>query len=266
MKEQNRRSLLDVARHAARGAGDRIMAIYGGDVPAEIKSDGSPLTLADKAAHEVICAALADTGIVVVSEEGDDLQLDATVYWLVDPLDGTKDFLARTDDFTVNIALVEDGRPVLGVVYAPARDLLFSATRGGGGFREHAGASLELSPRPRSTSCRLAASRFHDSPEVEVFAALNGIGDREAIGSALKYGALAAGEADVFPRITGSCEWDTAAGQAVLEAVGGQVLDWHDGTPLRYGKARRRNPRLLTLRAPYTFEEFIRQPLARGIP
>jgi 3'(2'), 5'-bisphosphate nucleotidase len=102
----------------------------------------------------------------------------------------------------------------------------------------------------------MAVSRFHDHPDVDLFASQNGIKERVAIGSALKYGVLAAGVVDVFPRLVGSSEWDTAAGQAVLEAAGGQVLDWHTGEALVYGKPRRRNPRLLTLRAPYRQEEF----------
>jgi len=102
----------------------------------------------------------------------------------------------------------------------------------------------------------MAVSRFHDHPDVYIFATENGVTKRVAIGSALKYGLLAAGEIDIFPRLVGSSEWDTAAGQAVLEAAGGQVLDWHTGKPLVYGKPRRRNPRLLALRVPYSLEEF----------
>lgn len=220
------------------------------------KQDGSPVTLADQAAHRVIAGHLADSGLVVVSEEGEDLCLAAERYWLIDPLDGTKDFLAGNGEFTVNIALVDQGCPVLGVVFAPAIKTFYWGARAMGAWRIREGAVAALSSHARSASLRMAVSRFHDHPDVDVFATRNEIAERVAIGSALKYGLLATGEVDLFPRLVGSSEWDTAAGQAVLEAAGGQVLDWHTGKALEYGKPRRRNPRLLALRAPYRQEEF----------
>lgn len=232
------------------------MRYYQQTLTVQHKQDGSPLTLADQAAHRVIAGHLLDSGLVVVSEEGEDLHLAAERYWLVDPLDGTKDFLAGNGEFTVNIALVDQRCPVLGVVFAPAINELYWGAEGMGAWRIREGVEAALSAHARSASLRMAASRFHDHPDVEVFAAQNGIAERVAIGSALKYGLLAAGEVDVFPRLVGSSEWDTAAGQAVLEAAGGQVLDWHTGKALQYGKPRRRNPRLLALRAPYRREEF----------
>lgn len=221
------------------------------------KQDGSPLTLADQAAHRAIVGHLAVSGLIVVSEEGKDLHLDAERYWLVDPLDGTKDFLAGNDEFTVNIALVDQGRPVLGVVFAPAIGDLYWGAEGMGAWRTRSGVATALLPQLRSAMCKMAVSRFHDHPDVDAFATQNGIVQCVAIGSALKYGRLAAAEIDVFPRLVGSSEWDTAAGQAVLEAAGGQVIDWRTGQALRYGKPRRRNPRLLAVRAPYCWEEFI---------
>jgi 3'(2'), 5'-bisphosphate nucleotidase len=250
------RDRLDLALSAAQAAGQAILAHYGTPVAAVAKGDGSPLTAADTASHAIIAGALADSGIPVVSEEGSQLLLDATRYWLVDPLDGTKDFLAGNGEFTVNIALIDDQRPVLGVVLAPALDEAYLGGHGLGAWRWRGGGVTDLRPSARSAACRMAVSRFHDHPDVEVFATDNRITQRVTVGSALKYGHLAASEADVFPRLVGSSEWDTAAGQAVLEAVGGQVLDWHTGTPLRYGKANRRNPRLLAIRPPYRFDEF----------
>lgn len=247
---------LELALGAAQEAGDAVMRYYQQMLPVQRKQDGSPLTLADQAAHNVIVDRLEETGLVVVSEEGQDLHLAAERYWLVDPLDGTKDFLAENGEFTVNIALVDQGCPVIGVVFAPAIDTLYWGTKGMGAWRILNGSEAPLSAHARSDSLRMAVSRFHDHPDVDIFAAQNGITERVAIGSALKYGFLAAGEVDVFPRLVGSSEWDTAAGQAVLEAAGGQVLDWHTGEALQYGKPRRRNPRLLVLRAPYRQEEF----------
>ncbi len=247
---------LELALEAAREAGKAVMNRYKHSLAAQHKQDGSPLTLADQAAHRVISDCLVDSGLVVVSEEGEDLYLAAERYWLVDPLDGTKDFLAGNVEFTVNIALVDQDRPVLGVVFAPAINTFYWGAEGMGAWRIREGAAAALSAYARSASLRIAVSRFHDHSDVDLFASQNGITDRVAIGSALKYGLLAAGEVDVFPRLVGSSEWDTAAGQAVLEAAGGQVLNWHTGKALEYGKPQRRNPRLLALRAPYRREEF----------
>jgi 3'(2'), 5'-bisphosphate nucleotidase len=258
--DSSRNDLLALATDAARAAGAAILAYYREPgVEVDWKADGSPVTEADREAHRLILHELRISTIPVVSEEGVELHLGARACWLVDPLDGTRDFIARTDDFTVNIALVVDGRPVLGVVFAPARDRLFGGQAEGGAWCIAGGDKRTLGPEPRSPRGRLAASRFHDGPDVAAFASANGLTERREVGSALKYGALAAGEVDVFPRLVGSSEWDTAAGQAVLEAAGGQVLCWRDGAPLTYGKPRRRNPRLLALRSPYTFDEFTRQ-------
>ncbi len=248
--------LIELAVKAARQAGISILSVYRQPMGVEIKKDGSPLTLADQNAHQAIIAVLSVSGLPMVSEVCDDLHMDAQRYWLIDPLDGTKDFLAGDDEFAVNIALIEQQRPVLGVVYAPALDELYVGAQGLGAWVEIAGARSRCVSPERSARNRMAVSRFHDHSDVDIFAAANRVDDRIAIGSALKYGRLASADVDVFPRLVGSSEWDTAAGQAVLEAAGGHVFDWHTGDPLRYGKANRRNPRLLALRAPYEFADF----------
>jgi 3'(2'), 5'-bisphosphate nucleotidase len=248
--------LLELALEASRDAGFAIMHYYRQTLNVQYKPDGSPLTLADQAAHRVIADRLAGSGLGVVSEESENIHLPGERYWLVDPLDGTKDFLDGNDEFTVNIALINQGRPVLGVVYAPAIDSLYWGANDMGAWLIRNGSEAALSLHPRSASLRMAVSRFHDHPDVDFFAVQNGVTERVAIGSALKYGLLAAGEVDVFPRLVGSSEWDTAAGQAVLEAADGHLLNWHTGQALQYGKPRRRNPRLLGLRAPYRYEEF----------
>lgn len=227
---------LELALEAARDAGAAVMRYYEQALIVQHKQDGSPLTRADQAAHRVIADRLVGSGLVVVSEEGEDLHLTAERYWLVDPLDGTKDFLAGNGEFTVNIALVDQCRPVLGLVFAPAIDTFYWGAEGMGAWRIQEGFEAALSVLSRSASLRMAVSSFHDQPDVDLFASQNGITERVAIGSALKYGLLAKGDVDVFPRLVGSSEWDTAAGQAVLEAAGGQVLDWHTGEALAYGK------------------------------
>ena len=249
--------LLDLAIAAARQAGAAILAQDGAEADIECKEDGSPFTRADRAAHEALCAMLAASGIAVVSEEGSDLLLSAEEYWLVDPLDGTKDFLAGNGEFTVNVALVRQQAPVLGVVLAPALDELYVGGRRIGCWVEDGRGRRSAVSLPRSAICRMAESRFHDHPDVGLDAQANGIRESVAVGSALKYAYLAVGRVDVFPRLVGSSEWDTAAGQAVLEAAGGAVLDWHTGLPLTYGKTRRRNPRLLSLRKPYAYNDFV---------
>jgi 3'(2'), 5'-bisphosphate nucleotidase len=248
--------LLEQAVRAARDAGTIILSYYRENLAIETKGDGSPLTLADQQSHHTILKSLESSEITIVSEEGDDLQQEASRYWLVDPLDGTKDFLAGNDEFTVNIALIIDRSPVLGVVYAPALDELYVGGRGLGAWKEKGGTRSCCVEVEKSALCRMAVSRFHDHPDLELFTANNQIKKRVEVGSALKYGQLASASVDVYPRLVGSSEWDTAAGQAVVEAAGGLVLNWHDGKPLRYGKQRRRNPRLLSLRAPYQYSEF----------
>ncbi len=250
------RNLVELAIDAARLAGAQILAHYQKTLDVTYKQDGSPLTNADQAAHSVIVDHLANSGIITVSEEGCDLHLDAERYWLVDPLDGTKDFLAGNGEFTVNIALIEDHRPVLGVVYAPAIDILYWGSAQLGGYIVDSDGERLFSTVSRSSVIHIAVSRFHDHPDVDIFAEDNKIKQRVAIGSALKYGLLASGDIDVFPRLVGSSEWDTAAGQAILETTGGVVLEWHTGLPLQYGKANRRNPRSLSLRHPYQYNDF----------
>ncbi|MCL4757166.1 MAG: 3'(2'),5'-bisphosphate nucleotidase CysQ [Rhodocyclaceae bacterium] len=259
--------LLDQAVRAARKAGRVILEHYRQREAIGPKSDGSPLAKADLAAHGTICTELKPTGIPIVSEEGEDLRLQAARYWLIDPLDGTKEFLAGNDEFTVNIALIEGRRPVLGVVLAPALDELYAGGPDTGTWAERHGAPRSAcTPRERSETCRMAISRFHNHPDAEGFAIANRVGLRLEIGSALKFGRLAAAEVDVYPRFAGSSEWDIAAGQAVLEGAGGAVLDWNSGRALEYGKPRRRNPRLLALRSPYTRAEFECHPYAQEIP
>jgi 3'(2'), 5'-bisphosphate nucleotidase len=248
--------LINLALETAYLAGKEILNNYLRLSVIEKKKDESPLTFADRAAHELIISRLTESGLIVVSEEGDDLHLDAESYWLVDPLDGTKDFIAGNNEFTVNIALVEKSKPIFGIVFAPALDHLYWGGQGMGAKLLKDGVTRSLLPQDRSSFCKMAISRFHNHPDVEEFAIQNSISQKVAIGSALKYGLLAAGEVDVFPRLVGSSEWDTAAGQALLESVGGIVIDWHTKKPLNYGKKNRRNPRLLAMRAPYVPEEF----------
>ena len=167
--------LLELAISAARDAGTVIMERYQQTLSVHLKADHSPLTLADQEAHRVISERLVGSGLVVVSEEGEDLHLAAERYWLVDPLDGTKDFLAANGEFTVNISLVCHGRPVLGVVFAPAINDLYWGTPKLGAWRIRDGVEPPLKPMEKSVVCKVAVSRFHDHPDVDIFAAQNKI-------------------------------------------------------------------------------------------
>ncbi len=228
---------------AAMAASTEIMAVYARDFAAEAKSDGSPVTEADQRAEAVILAHLADSGIPVLGEEsvaaGIIPSLDGP-FFVVDPLDGTKEFINRSGDFTVNIALVRNGVPVIGVVYAPMSRRFFSASPAGAQSIELDSADAvtgrkRISVRAASRPLTIVASRSHRTPETDRF--IQGVEAAEivSVGSSLKFCLLACGEADLYPRFGRTMEWDTAAGDAVLRAAGGSTVTL-DGTPLRYGK------------------------------
>ena len=237
------------ARRLALEAGQCIMAFYRDGTAAETKDDRSPITEADRAADRLIVAGLraADPRIPIVSEESWDARNAALPadrrFWLVDPLDGTREFIGRTGEFTVNIALIEAGRPVLGVLHAPARDETYVAD-GQGGAVHCVGDAPPQAIRARQVPAAgpaVIASRSHRDARTDAYIAALGPARTASAGSALKFGLLARGEADLYPRFGRTMEWDTAAGQAVLEAAGGHVRDL-DGSPLRYGKAGFANP------------------------
>jgi 3'(2'), 5'-bisphosphate nucleotidase len=169
---------------------------------------------------------------------------------------GKKIFLASNDEFTVNIASIEGGHPVLRVVYAPALDELYMDSIEEPTFFINARATTNTHPFEKTLNLRMTVSRSHDHPDVSVFAASNHIGEFIPMRSALKYGRLAVGRVEVFPRMFGRSEWDTTVGQAALEPAGGFVLDWHSGKPLSHCKSLWRNPGLLSLRARYRFNDF----------
>jgi 3'(2'), 5'-bisphosphate nucleotidase len=246
------RLLQTMVNCAARG-GAIVWDHFNAQLVVERKADQSPVTAADRAAEAAILAGLAAVapGIPVVAEEeaaaGRVPELGAR-FFLVDPLDGTKEFIQRGTDFTVNIGLIENGSPTLGVVYAPARSTMYwgdvaarQASRAelppGGTLGEARAINVR---RPATPLCAVA-SKSHNTPETEAWLAAAQVGNRVSIGSSLKFVLVAAGEADVYPRPAPTMEWDTAAGDAVLRAAGGRVFDI-DGKALKYGKPRFFNP------------------------
>lgn len=247
--------------HLAREAGSRILAFYNesADIQVARKADESPLTAADLAAHRCIAEGLAalTPDIPVVSEECAEslkYRLPTGRFWLVDPLDGTKEFAARNGEFTVNIALIEDGRVAWGVVYAPVPGLLYWGGRKYGSFRKLVEGGVAVTLRvaepvgPQGTY-RVVASKSHLNAETEAFIKQLGSVSLIKAGSSLKLCKVAEGSADVYPRLAPTCEWDTAAAQAVVEGAGGFVMD-AEGHMLAYGKAEVLNPSFIVASVP----------------
>ncbi|MFP6746757.1 MAG: 3'(2'),5'-bisphosphate nucleotidase CysQ [Alphaproteobacteria bacterium] len=230
-------------------AGTAIMAIYARDFAVETKADDSPVTEADQAAEAIIVEALRalTPEIPVVAEEevaaGKRTEIGAGPFWLVDPLDGTREFISRNGDFTVNIGLIRDGAPVLGTVHVPARDETYTAAGPGQASRQRSGGKVEPIRARAAPPGGLVAmvSRSHASPETDVFLADLPIKQRIDAGSSLKFCRLAEGAADLYPRLGRTMEWDTAAGHAVLAGAGGTVTRL-DGGALLYGKNGFENP------------------------
>lgn len=247
--------LLSYAIEAARCAGEAILPFYGIQLEPIKKGDGSPLTAADQASHASIVQKLRSTGLPIVSEEDQNSWTASGRYWLVDPLDGTKEFLSHSDEFCVCIALIEEGVPVLGVLFAPARNELYYGANGVARKESYTG-THDLVSRERSTSLRIASSKSHPSRAVSEFAESNSITEFSPMGSALKYARLAEGTVDAVPRFVGSSEWDVAAGHAILRIVGGDVHSIRTGQSLTYGRSGRRLPLHIGLRWPYRFDEF----------
>jgi len=244
--------MLDEVIRLARAAGEQVMTVYEHECQARTKADGSPVTEADERAQDVICAGLATLapGVPIMAEESCDPDRDsppAGSFWLVDPLDGTKEFLSRNGEFTVNIALIEDGAPVLGVVLAPALMRLFAADRARARVEDEGGRRKVSARSAPAAGATLVSSRSHGNPEaLAQFTEGRRIAASISAGSSLKFCLLAAGEADLYPRFGRTMEWDTAAGDAILRAAGGRVTDL-DGHTLMYGKPGFENPPFIAL-------------------
>lgn len=236
--------LLDIMMTASIAAANAIMDVYSRPIIAEHKADGSPVTEADQRAETEILRHLASTGIPVLAEESAAAGHIPTLgnrFFVVDPLDGTKEFLKRNGEFTVNIALIEDGRPVLGVVLAPATGAAFSGGPDGAFAFQIADGAATGKRAIRvdlSGPVRIVASRSHGHAALAELCRVMAVAEDVSVGSSLKFCLLAQGDAQLYPRFTPTCEWDTAAGQAVLEAAGGAVVTL-DGQPLRYGNPDR---------------------------
>lgn len=258
----NHLALLKHAFAASLKAGKAILDVYNSNnFEIEHKADNSPLTLADRMAHETILLHLAPTGLPVLSEESKQTEYAERkswdVFWMVDPLDGTKEFIKRNGEFTVNIALIENQTPTLGVIYAPATDVIyFGGTNLGAfkltnasGYSDPAGDLITKAttlPCIRHSSIGIVGSRSHRNKETDAF--IQGLKRKYpdarivSTGSSLKLCMIAEGEADVYPRFAPTCEWDTAAGQAIVQASGGRVIEAGSEKPVKYNKKEILNP------------------------
>ncbi len=247
----NLKPLLILAIQAAEEASKEILTVYhSGDFQAEAKGDNSPLTLADKKGHEAIAKILQSSNLPLLSEEGRSITYDERkgwdYFWMVDPLDGTKEFLKRNGEFTVNIALIHKGVPILGVVAVPVTGDVFYADEVSGGFVKRKGTIMPLAKRKAidltQPALRIVASRSHMSDETQEF--INALQEPTLVsqGSSLKFMLLAEGKADVYPRFAPTMEWDTAAAHAVVKAVGLNVFQHGSERDVIYNKPDLLNP------------------------
>lgn len=242
-------ALITSVLQIAKDAGQAILAVYDEPVELTVKADESPLTQADKASHQLIEQRLQTLTPQwpVISEESDEqakaTRLSLPIYWLVDPLDGTKEFIKRNGEFTVNIALIVDGVSIFGVVGVPVQNKLYWGGKDYGcSLQDEAGVRpLSRTTKLSQAQLRVVGSRSHVNAETAAY--LEKLGEHElvSVGSSLKFCLLAEGKADLYPRLGPTCEWDTAAAQAVLEGAGGKV-ETLDGQPLRYSKPEILNP------------------------
>ena len=252
---------IDLCLFSVIKAGKEILKIYNNDITVEYKSDLSPITAADKSAHDVIVEHLSQTPYPILSEEGMDINFHERLcwecYWLIDPLDGTKEFINRNGEFTVNIALINNGVPVFGIVYAPVLKILYI------GIAEEGAWKVELEndkfpdkwkikknqfpiKQPSNKCFTVVASRSHTTIETNNFIAelekIHGQLEFISMGSSLKLCLVAEGKADIYPRLAPTMEWDTAAGDAITRSAGCKVVQFDNGEPLRYNKENLLNP------------------------
>lgn len=239
--------------HAARCAGEAILTIYDDFHPEDVqtKSDDSPLTIADLASDHIIREILTTQfpEIPYISEEAGDLpyqeRINLNSYWLVDPLDGTKEFIKKNGEFTVNIALIHKGHSVMGVVYAPVLNEMYFAFREGGAFQCTGNQDRTLrskSYEPSAKDIVIVSSRSHADDRLKTYLQRYSASSYQSMGSSLKITAVAKGDAHLYPRLAPTMEWDTAAAQIILEEAGGQLIDATTGEALIYNKPDRRNP------------------------
>jgi 3'(2'), 5'-bisphosphate nucleotidase len=246
------KALTQLALKAALLAGGKILEVYENTIDVDYKEDGSPLTLADRASHESIVESLRNSHFPILSEEGKEVSFEERKkwknYWLVDPLDGTKEFIKRNGEFTVNIAFMENGRPLSGVIYQPVSRIAYAGVEGDGLYKFKAGdlPVLDDSNKQKPLTevhkdkIRIVASRTHKSQETDKFIIDAGTKSKNVellnAGSSLKFCLIAEGSADIYPRFAPTMEWDTAAGHALLKSIGKNIYIHPSGNEMTYNK------------------------------
>jgi len=248
MKELNEANWLEIAKKAAIKAGEKILQIYGENFSVSYKEDKSPLTIADQQANDIIVSDLLKTNIPILSEEGKLTEYKERknwkLLWIVDPLDGTKEFVKRNGEFTVNIALVKNGKPILGVIFVPVKGWLYYASSNGS-YREIDEKKVKLPLENKSINFKVVGSRSHQSQETKEY--FDDIRKRKknveivSMGSSLKICLVAEGSADVYPRFAPTMEWDTAAGHAIAKHAGKKLIDLKTNQEMVYNRKRLTN-------------------------
>ena len=248
MNEAKENNWLNIAKEAAKKAGDKILEIYGEDFSVSYKEDKSPLTIADQQANDIIESYLLKTNIPILSEEGKLTKYkdrkNWKLLWIVDPLDGTKEFVKRNGEFTVNIALVKNGKPILGVIFVPVKGWLYYGSSNGS-YREIDEKKVKLPLENKSINFKVVGSRSHQSPEtIKYFEDIKKRKENVEIvsmGSSLKICLVAEGSADVYPRFAPTMEWDTAAGHAIAKHAGKKLIDLQTKQEMIYNRPRLTN-------------------------
>lgn len=244
----NLKELTAIAKEASLEAGKAILEIYNSaDFGVEMKGDNSPLTKADQAAHQVIVGFLEKTGLPILSEEGRSIPYEERktweYFWMIDPLDGTKEFIKKNGEFTVNIALIHSGQPILGVVYAPVLEWLYWGNPEEGAWKQEGFEEPSKLEKPFSSEVKtIVASRSHLSLETQEVIDQYPEAEVISMGSSLKFMLVAENKAQIYPRFAPTMEWDTAAAHGVILAQNGEVLQWPAKTPLVYNKENLLNP------------------------
>ncbi|WP_455206096.1 3'(2'),5'-bisphosphate nucleotidase CysQ [Kaarinaea lacus] len=256
--KHNHEQWLDAVIQIARHAGKKILDIYVTDFDVSHKHDNTPLTEADMAAHNAIVAGLGelDCDFPILSEEAEHIAFSERsqwqTYWLVDPLDGTREFIKKNGEFTVNIALIDDHKPILGVIYAPVTGALYFAAKTFGAYQQKPGKdslAIHARKKPKDTTV-VAGSRSHRGDSLNAFLKKIGKHDILSMGSSLKSCLVAEGKADIYPRLGPTSEWDTAAAQCIVEEAGGKILDL-EMKPMRYNiKRSLLNPHFIVIGDP----------------
>lgn len=254
MNSKDLQELLPRVKQVAVEAGEAILQVYHStDFEIQAKSDNSPLTLADQKANDLIVKVLEETNLPILSEEGRDIpyseRKDWEYFWLVDPLDGTKEFIKKNGEFTVNIALIHKNLPVLGVIHAPVLHETFWASKGNGAFFE---SKEQTATQMKATEfsfgqehLKVVGSRSHSTPKTEEYLSRFRSYEMYSMGSSLKFMLLAKGEAHLYPRTGPTMEWDTGAAHIILKESGGEIVSFDSGEPLAYNKENLLNPEFL---------------------